>query len=612
MAGDELLSPNRMFDLGPTERTVDPNDPNKDEVVRLTRLLDVARNNRMKFDRNWERFYRLWATDAWSGIPMEKWRSRPQTNYIYSTIETVVAIMTDQNPQVVVFPRNSDEEDMEIAEIMGKIMMDSWEKGSGSLSLQNTVRDSMIYGTGYMKIVWSDDRDNIDFIPVPVDQLYVDPSAVRVEDAFYLFHVYQKSFNWVIQHFPDVVDKIQPGTFRKFAGQFERDVWAAPTEHNTTRGGTASITTEDSTISNLHTTRSKADSGEPMVGAAEGEVSVVEAWEKNPKTGKIRLSFIINGYHAGSRVNPIGDKVDRFPFVRFLDVPVNGEFYGIGEAHSLEPIQLSANKRRQQIIDYMRQATSASYIADGTTGLEEDIVTGSPGEVIMVDNIQGIKPMEVAKIPNGLFQLQQFDKQEIEQVSGIHDIVQGRRPKGIEAAAALETLQESAQTKIRMRTRLMEGSIEQIGLLMLKLIQSHYVEERVVNLVSKGGQFEAIEINKAEISDVDELPPQEELGAAQPEEENTDLVFIRRSLDITRGDFDVQIKAGSTLPITLTARLNEALLLFDRGIVDATEVLTTLNHPRKLENLRRRAEREKVVAAQAAQQQQLEQQQQSQ
>ena len=575
---DEMMSPqfSKVTDInerGIESATPPAMLPGNDVVKKAKSRFSKARKAREKYEKPWPRYYKLWAGDHWSGIPLEEWRSKPVVNFIFSTTETVVSTMTDQSPQIVVFPRSEKIDDLKVAEALQKLVAYSWERANGNYALENTVRDMVLYGLGVLKIAWNKDREQIELVPVRIDQVYVDPTSTDFTNSWYVFHVYTASMNDIIDSYPDKAKYIRPGTMKNI-GQFTRDTWESPS----VPGGGGFPYSGTSTFSEEgHLTRVKGGSGE-NVGDSDEEVTVMEYWERDPRTKEVTVHYICNEVLLETIESPFGKKVARIPFVRFVNHPTTGEFYCVGEVQELEPLQLSINRRRQQIIDNLRILGNPPIIADNNSGLEEDVILNHPGELLLKNPGTQVNWMNPPAMPSGLFEVQQFEKQEIEAVSGIFDVVQGKKPSGIEAASAIAALQEAAQTRIRRKTRRMEDALREVGELMVLLIQGNYTDERIFNLVLEDGSVEALAINQEEPQELD----LEELKKTVDE-----MSVVKRAMDITKGEYFVQVKAGSTLPISKTARLNEAVLLFDRQIVDSEEVLTAINHPRKQEILGR-------------------------
>lgn len=68
---------------------------------------------------------------------------------------------------------------------------------------------------------------------------------------------------------------------------------------------------------------------------------------------------------------------------------------------------------------------------------------------------------------------------------------------------------------------------------------------------------------------------------------------------ILRGNLDVRVTTGSELPFDVADNERKALALFDRGVIDAEEVLTRIEYPNKEKVLERM--RQAMAAQQAAQ-----------
>lgn len=71
-----------------------------------------------------------------------------------------------------------------------------------------------------------------------------------------------------------------------------------------------------------------------------------------------------------------------------------------------------------------------------------------------------------------------------------------------------------------------------------------------------------------------------------------------------RGDFDVRVTTGSSLPFAKKQKVELAQMLFDRGAIDEMELLDAVDYPNKEAVYQRVQERRaQQAAAQAPQQQ---------
>ena len=67
-----------------------------------------------------------------------------------------------------------------------------------------------------------------------------------------------------------------------------------------------------------------------------------------------------------------------------------------------------------------------------------------------------------------------------------------------------------------------------------------------------------------------------------------------------KGNLDVRVTMGSSLPFAKQAKATNALQLFDRGVIDEEELLGTMEWPNKEKVLERLEERKRIAAEQAA------------
>jgi hypothetical protein len=547
-------------------------DSDKKFINHVMELRDAAEGAKSHVERTWEHYYNMWATNQWEDIYVDEWRSKPQVNYTFSTVELDVATITDQNPETIVYPKDDQNEEAQTSsEILNKIFQDTWRKGYGQNALKQWVRGSRIYGTAFMKVGFNTENSMLTFNYLPPDQVHPDPNATTIDSAWYVIHRYTMSINDVRKYWPSKANHVTGKTKEdaKADSSFDRSHYQIEDEDR------------DTVEERFSYTDGKSRTDAPRDGnwnTGYETVDITELWQKGIE-GKIRVSYIANDSVLLDTVEePLGSKVNVFPFIRMVCTPVDNEMWGMSLIQPLEPLQVSVNKRTQQIIDHMRYTTSPILIAEDGT-IDDDVVIDTPGTILTVDRPEAVKWMDVPQLGAGPFQMKQMDRSDFETISGAFDVVQGRTPSGIEAAAAIMSLQEAAQVRQRDRMSEMERSLEKMARLCLLLIQSNYSEERALNLMGYDGKAVIATINR-EIK-VEELT-EEDIAALQ--EAKIAIDSIDRALDITRGDFDIQLVAGSTVKPPEAAVLNKMLTLYDRGIIPqdsygAELVLRALNFP---------------------------------
>ncbi len=503
-----------------------------------------AKRYRRVVDAPWDRWYRRYAGFHWD-TPRPSYRSSPTINFIFSTIETMVPIMTDRSPQITVIGARQDS--TPLADLHSMIQRRIWVDNDMDLVLPTIVRTSLKYGTGIAKAYWDDrmgppDADgnpqgDVAVCFVDPKHFYVSPGATSMKNANYVLFAANLPVATVEAQYHVKIE--EPGiwdedlTVSKTAGGAESQGIAA----------TGPIQTTDGTATSWPV---GGTPGQPQMDRS-ALCTLVELWYK--ENDQVTCVIAANGQILKGPIQPKGYK--QFPFVTFIDYSVPSMFWGMGEIQQLEPIQDSINKRRGQIIDILRLTANPPIVADSDSGINPKALTTRPGLIIFKNRGSEIKWLNPPVIPAALFELQALDKQDFDGISGVYDVTQGKRPTGIEAASAIAELQEAAQTRIRAKVRNMEASLRNLGRIILDLVQAFYTQERTIRIVgAPAGQNQFVTLNQEVIE-----------GDA-----------VKRINDVTVGEFDIEVGVGSTMPVNKTRRFEQMLQLYQLGIVDAQAV----------------------------------------
>lgn len=533
-----------------------------------------AKRFRQTYDKNWERWYRLYSGNHWDG-PRPEWRSTPVVNFIFSTIETILPIMTDNSPQINVVPKNQSS--LPTSSLMGVIMEKLWVDNDMDIKLPETVKNALKYGTGIQKVWWNSKlADGLGDVAVSVvdpRHFYPSPGAKSIEDAAYVVFAANIPLDTVLRDFPEANGRIQGGIWDE-----DLTVNKSITSQRTDAGlllGPTSNTAGTDTTANASSTQ-----GRDGLMDRNKLVTFVEWWHRD-ESDQTWVTIMANGILLKHDKNPFNH--NKFPFVRYIDYQIPSMFWGMGEIQQLEKLQDNINQRRAQITDILRLTANPPFVADADSGVNPKAMTNRPAVIIYKNRGSEVRWLTPPQLPAALFELQDLDKKDFDAISGVLDVTQGRRPTGIEAASAISELQEAAQTRIRFKVRLMEASMRTLGKLMLALVQQFYTEERTIRCQGKqSGKPEFSQINQRQI---DPMTQQE--------------TVIN---DVTVGEYDVEIGVGSTLPVNKTRRADQMIELYQLGVVDKRAVLENVGlAPEEYEQILARMEQEEMKQMMLAQ-----------
>lgn len=559
--------------------------------IALSRF-QLADTGKVAFDgehlhSKWRRFDKIYRSDQWfESVPDD--RSTPVLNFTFALIRSLIPRLTENSPEVLVKPRVSAS-DSELAEVLGVVLEHIWYTNRmKEEKIIEIVLNILKYGTSIQKVIWNPDSwdgiGEIEYTNIHPINFYPDPRAYTVEGMEYYFIKMAKPMEYFHRRWPDKGSYVVP----------DND-WMQ-TEGLEGRG---------------------RDSGE--------ETATLVEYAFRDKEGNVCIMYYVGDvvldvfggeYDEDYDKNKGGVSVykhGKFPIVRFVDYQAEKEFWGIGEIEIIDMIQQLVNAYEAQIIDNTRLMGNAQWIVNKTlSGLDETdayIFDNTPGRVIFTHN-EGVRREPGVSIPphisNHLEQLIVW----MEQILGVNDVVQGRRPVGVRSASGIIALQEAASIRVREKASNMGASIREMSEQAISLVLEFYEEPRIIRLV---GNTVPMTLDVREIleerliSMADEaglLPPveqtfmpgMEEAGMPELDEEQRAQLME----EIKFPEFDVEVKVGPSVPYSQALLYEEAKEFYQLGVIDRKAVLEVTNFPNKEEILARMEEQQAALMEQQA------------
>lgn len=515
--------------------------------------------------QRWRDLDKMYRSDQWKE-PSPSYKSTPVLNFTFSLVEAIVPRMTDSTPEILVLPRSP--EVAEFAKMLSSVHSYLWYTNRMQQQLTESIRTCMKLGTVIYKVIWNPDAldglGEVQYSVVHPMNFFPDPRAYTVEQMDYCFTVMPKTLEYIYRRWPDKGPKVIADQDWSHTEQLE--------------GG-----------------------GQP---SKEAVATLKEYWFRDEH------GHVCCMYYAGHIVlEVIGGKYDdsnepvyrhnKFPFAKQVDYPAEKEFWGIGEIEIVELLQRLINNFEAQIIDNTRLMANAQWIINKVqSGLSEEdawMLTNRPGGAIWTRN-GGVDRAPGVPIPTHIPQHQERLIFAMEQILGIHDVVQGRQPSGVRAASAIIALQEAANVRVRQKAKNLEHTLVDLVDQATWLVLEHYDDPRQVRLTQRS-EFTTLDVREAlnthNITQArqmapEELPPEmppivEGMGPEEiPGEQLEELQDI-----IKYPEFDIEVKVGPSVPYSQALVHEMAKEFYQLNIIDRKAVLETTNFPNREEILKR-------------------------
>lgn len=561
----------------------------KELVQKSWRRYEQLRNYKYTQVRpeDWRRYALIYGDQHWDANTYEDWQSTPTVNLTFAAIHAILPIITDNRPQIAVIPREPNDD--QIADVIGKVIEWLWEYCDLDLLLPRTMLNSLIFGNGFWKVMWdANARKGMGDISVknvdPVN-MFFNPEAHDINDATEISHVEQMALSWIKATYPDKAELLKGGIHD---GNI---IVNRPQQSQRNQHGKSDTVEIRSTTGSAYRVPSSATT----TGEAEPKetATVLERWiyETGEDGCHWRKIVIANKILLADEVTDF----DTPPFVHFVDYPVPWTIWASGEVQHVENLQYEINRRRGMILDILRHCAMPMLVVDPASGVDHETIKAKPNLVIPAEGGPSAVGVLAPQMDlGGLFTVNDRDKQDFNDILGSVDSILGKAPAGVEAGVALEQLAESANTRLRLKVRLMEGSLRRAGHVILKMVQKHYTTQRVFRIV--GNEFnQSGDPQAAQFFSINQptgmqpqMSPEGAPMMGEGGEPMQEPVYGEGSNFIPPdAEFDVRIGAGSTLPVSKSARFQQAITLFDRQAIDQQELLKAAAWPKAEEVLMR-------------------------
>lgn len=466
--------------------------------------------------QKWDEYY-----DMYRGVLPQKsyeWQSNIYVPYPFSTVETLVPRLTAQKPQIDIMPTEPSDSDK--AKVMNALIDYQWNMMSANVWMPEAVREMLIYGTVVVKVYWKTVKENVqkfeDIIDDPnadeeivqeagqvkieteettydapcvevVDlyDFFVDPQATSIEAARYVIHRTWRTLEYLKQ-------KQKEGVYKNIKLIENMQQSGSFEDDKSSRREAANLNDGQYYVPN------------------NDMIEILEYWEDGRVVCVAGRSVVIR-----DEVNPYDH--NKKIFVECVMIRPPHEFYGIGVLEPIQTLVKELNDRRNQRMDNVTLVLNKQFIIENGQNVDEDELISTPGGAIHADSITAVQVLQQGDVTSSSYQEETLIKADIQQTTGVSDFTQGvgSDSLGNDTATGISLIQEAGNARFKaIANNLEEMMIKNIGQMMVAMNLQYMDQEKVLRIVGDDGV------------DFPQVTPEE-----------------------IRGNFDVVVKAGSTLPV---------------------------------------------------------------
>lgn len=571
-----------------------------------TKLRKYKKYKKKNFSKDWTKYFKMYIGDQWNGFRRPNYRHQEVNNMIFTVIQSQVPLQTDVRPTITFIPEEPS--DTEFAQILNQVAESDWENNNWLQTVTEIIYDGYIFGTGLSIQGYDPDANfglgSIFFKSFEPEYFYPSPFVSEINES--------KS-KCIITEEPYCLDELKdeyPEFKDAFYADCKRDLVSERMSDETIQQNRTSTDRVEAELQevepvddefprvNLVTYYSKPDDTEEI------ESDEIDESGESLKKYQIRKKYpyglivkMANGIILEKK--PFDTKNNKFPFSKYVNYVNSRVFWGISEIKNLESPQRAFNRLVSYALDVLALTGNPIWIVDNTSGVDPEELTNEPGLAIEKNPGSEVRRQEGVNLQPYVIQLINLFETWFNNIAGSQDVSRGQTPGSVTAASAIEQLQEASRTRIRQKQRNLDGLLRDFSHQYYDFVVEHYSIPRLFRVTNNQNVQEYFKMN----FDTNENGDRKAIVQKYGQDEKGQPVPMGNLREyLIKGRFDVKVNTGSSLPFTIADKENKAFGLYDRQIIDAEEVLKTINYPDREAVLKRMEERAAAAAQQQPQQ----------
>lgn len=467
----------------------------KKETLMTEKQLKLAEQYLMWYRRAYQDKQRLGLIEKWQDTE-KYWEGAfeydddedpaPNTNITNSNVEGKTALLCDQTIAIQVDPREpGDRPFCEMARTLADYIKDR-NKMYRKIEVHERRRE--LFGTGIFRVLWNFDKLNgkglPDIEPIHPNKLFIDPAITDVYDiqeAQYIIEAKAKSiYSASIEYGEEKADAILPNL--------------DPVQNLIVNNE------EDQYIHLMIWTRYKED-GEQKLRLVEMSGDGVILRDTKEAVEEYNKKHEQDSEQKDKKLKLFPNA--QFPYFLTPDMHRENTIWGKASAELILPISDQIDEIDDNTLRNARLTGNPMALVGTSSGIDPDMITNAPGQMILTNDMNGFKWQQPPQIPQYLLnrraELMNNDRQI---VSRFTDQMIGKQQSGVDTATESLALQNSGNSMISHKKGLLQETLSDVFEYALELALLNWNSTMLFRITGDSGEDDFMEFNPDKLNNV--------------------------------------------------------------------------------------------------------------
>jgi len=182
---------------------------------------------------------------------------------------------------------------------------------------------------------------------------------------------------------------------------------------------------------------------------------------------------------------------------------IPNKFYGFGIGKTLRELQKEIIIRRSQQIRFADLNAFPKIAVDGTTEVDEKALLDPRVNTVLVYKEAPPQYLTPPPMSDTILGMDEIARRDAQFVSGMMDLTNAAQSTSVDTATGQTIFADAAERRIRQGKRQFGRFIREVVILMLKLAQENWDEEKLVSITDEDGMSKEMVLTKYDLQDID-------------------------------------------------------------------------------------------------------------